>query len=66
MKLLCANFVRSALISVLALLSIMAVDAQQKNVSVLAGTELTRVVPTSFYFEGQARRRKCVMQRRLA
>jgi hypothetical protein len=44
---------RGALILSLVLLAAAAVEAQDKPV-VLAGAQLTRVVPTSFYFEGQS------------
>ena len=48
------NFVRFALILALALLAPAAISAQQSSVKLLTGAELTRVVPTGFYFEGQS------------
>ena len=48
------NFVRFALVLAFALFAALAISAQQKSVTVLTGAELTRVVPTGFYFESQS------------
>lgn len=48
------NFARFALILALALLAPAATHAQQTSVKVLTGAELTRVMPTGFYFAGQS------------
>lgn len=47
------RIVRSIIVVVLALLSSSILAAQDKG-SILTGQALTRVVPTSFYFEGQS------------
>lgn len=47
------RFIRIALILSLILTAAIGVAAQEKA-SVLTGAELTRVVPTGFYFEGQS------------
>ena len=46
--------VRSALILMLIVMSLVAVNAQNNAVRVLTGAELVRVVPPGFYFEGQS------------
>jgi len=48
------NFVRFTLILAFALLVTATVNAQQTPVKVLTGAELTRVIPSGFYFAGQS------------
>ena len=45
---------RSSLLIMLAIWSPVAIAAAQESAVILSGAELTRVVPTSFYFEGQS------------
>lgn len=54
MKLLKFNPARFLFMLTMTLLLAAAANGQQRAINVLTGAELTRIVPTSFYFEGQS------------